>query len=129
VGLSIFDESQPLNLGLILNAASALAPQGFAVVTYLNSRIDALICVNTDSIDHEVTLTLSNFPSNTMIGRATVPAHAGMGTVPTFELLAAILPSGFQYIALNANTSLLFNLSVVMTGSTELHITPWGGTF
>jgi hypothetical protein len=127
VGLSQFDERQPLAVGGTMLNASGLGPQILPPSAILTPvRIDKILVTNTDAIPHLVTLALQSTGPNVILGSAIVPAGQGTAGTPSFDLLAAAVPA-ITGITMDASNSLVVTLAVAVVAPNELDFAILGG--
>lgn len=132
MGNQSFDEKAALSYGTTVLPAHTtdwricLAPN-----TYSAFRVDRIFVASDDTIDHVVRLGfcgINDDPSNSLlIGRATVLAGAGNGTVALAELLALVLNGDLTGLAFAAGFALTLGCDVAMAAGKTLTSTAFGG--
>jgi len=127
VGLSTFDEVQPIVNGVTILNADGTAPKSITTAQTSRIRVDSILVSNTDTIAHVVRLYALISAVAYLIGSVSVPAGQGTAGTPAIDLLASALPITQVGIALAASVTLQASVEVVMTGATVLTINVVGG--
>jgi hypothetical protein len=127
VGLTTFDEKNPLNLVQEIGNATGTSPINFGEFDPLSIRFDQVFCSNDDTIDHVVHLSIQSYGgSHIQFGNVNVPAGAGFAGVPAVELLSGCSPL-LSGITLGPRDNLGISVEVTMVGSSLLYIACLGG--
>jgi len=101
-----------------------------SVLGPLGARYDAIVAVNTDTVDLDLYVGLTDeTPTSQVLGTVTVTAGAGWGTGPAVDVLAALLPAAVQYIALKPGWRLYFGIVSAPASGKFLNVLAMGGNF
>lgn len=127
MGLSIYDEHTAyLAVKVILPA------DGTNVVTLvpnatLERRIDSIVVGSICAAARDVYVRLNDGTTYTNLGAKTVPAGAGGPTVPTVEILSAILPATVTGLVLPVGASIQIALGTAAGAGEEVRFIAIGG--
>lgn len=106
------------------NAAALLSGVTFPL------RIDTWLAASIDTVAREFVVTIQDSSGTyQVITHFTVPAGAGTGGVPVFDVLAAILPATTQGLVLPPNQGVSVNALVALTAAKYAVFTVIGGIF
>lgn len=93
-----FDERK---LGVwALQMDSGATPGSYVYLNTTNvdlQRCDVLLGINSDTIDHLLSVDIAGSGAASLLGQVKLPAGCGYGGVPPVDMIAALLPSNHQY--------------------------------
>lgn len=129
MAFSTFDENLALSAAAFFNSGSSPGIATMINPTTRGFRLDTIMAVNEDVVDHVVSFLTDNGGGAVRIGSATIPAGAGfLGAAPV-DVLADLLPATTNGLVLAG----LFNLEVycetAVTLTNKLTIFAMGGIF
>lgn len=90
------------------------------------ARWDTILATSTDTVDKLLVCSTAGGLPNAL-GSVTIPAGAGNGTVPSVDVLAALLPAGVSGIALPDYAQLVFNLAAAASSGKFVRVIALGG--
>lgn len=127
MSLQAYDERVGLAWG-----KSFLDSDGTALVTVVypgpsGARIDRILATKYGSGDNALRVWLYDSTESFLIGSVAVPGNAGYGSVPTVDVLAAILPAADPTIVLPYGFNLRVSLATALSSSEQLDVTVYGG--
>jgi len=128
MGTQQFSETMPLIDPFIFDNSSGIGQQYFGNATHRETRVDAILVGQNDTIDHVFNLFFDVAGLTVPLGSVNIPAGSGYLGLPMIDVLAAILPVGSAGLALPSGTDFLASLDVAMTGSSTLSVLQLGGT-
>ena len=125
--VSIFNEKVPYSFGKIFTLADLAAPVGAFPGVALATRIDQLIVASDDTVDHDLTLWITNDGNTTPVGTIRIPAGSGVAVAtPAVELISSLPPLGDGCAFFNGG---YFSLSdpVAISAAKTLYVQAIGG--
>jgi len=129
VPLQVYAENWPVvevqKLDHSFTPGSVLVSQ----VSRQSQRIDQIFIVNDDTIDHDVDLAFYDYTTYFVLGRATVPAGAGIMPNAPFELITSVLGVNQTGVVLDSNFTLQVYVYVAPSSGKFLYINALGGLF
>ena len=94
-----------------------------------DTRIDVIQLVNTDSIDHHMSVDYIHGDGSALSCIITIPAGSGVGAVPCVDLLAFIAPSTQHFIWLSSGNGISATLGEAVNTGKQCSLQAWGGSF
>lgn len=84
------------------------------------TRIESLTCRNPDSIDHHFQVAINYQSDATIVGELVVPTLSGVGTVPPFDALAALVENLTRVFLLPPSAQIVIGQVTDLVGSAEV---------
>ncbi len=127
MGLSQFDETVSANVVGRINAGDGTGDVDIGGPTNSTWRIDDILLTNTDTIDHEVALSINCRGEAMELGIIKVLQATGVeGERPT-DILHNVLSIAGDGLVIDANTRIRLRVLVAMVGTAELQFMCLGG--
>jgi hypothetical protein len=125
--LAQYGERFPQNQGLTLLAADVGVAHQVYTGSNTPSRVDAVLCTNSDSIDHILEFSWQPLIGATVVlGSVNIPARQGYANTPPLDVVPILLPHGGSFVCAGGD---LFIVTVVVapTGVTHVDLLALGG--
>ena len=127
VSLQAFDETQPI-LGVTqFTNATGTGSQAVWASSTAAYRIDNILAMNNDTIDHVVNLYLHVSGSDYLIGSANVPTGTGTAGTPAIDVLAAALPAAVVGLPIQSTNGIYAAMAVAVTSGHQVNLAAVGG--
>lgn len=91
-------------------------------------RVDTLLAFNLDTVAHILQVYVGQASSPSFFGQVSVPAGAGFGGAPFFDVLAAIVPTTQQGLWYPAGSEVWVSLVAAPAVGTDVNVASLGGT-
>lgn len=127
MGLSQFDEVQPLQQNLRADNSWGTTPTNTANIPVGRYRIDGILLTSNDVIAHDVDFYYATSGAVREIGSVAVPAGAGYGATPPIDALPLLLGTSTWQLVLPAGDLVLISFEVAITSGQFVDITFFGG--
>lgn len=128
MGLATFDEGAPFYQRTSFVTADGTTLKDIANPPNNRVRVDAIVCINQDTIAHVVNLNMTDGGGNSFLGSLSIPAGQGTNGTPGVDLLAGCLPATVVGVVLPPNARLQASLNVAISGAVQLMVACLGGT-
>lgn len=129
MAFGIFDIRQVYSEGVVWGPVTTPTEHDFSISRGYGSIVSNVIVANSDSIGHVVGLVDWDGAVEILLGVATVPAGAGVGTGDSVDLVAAALPSTIVAIVLADGHDLRVKLGDTTGASGTVWVWVSGGAF
>lgn len=127
MGLSTFDEIFAIENGYIFTNGSGITTHDLVPQVTSDTRIDAILACNNDTIPHVLFLQLGTGSFMFTLGSVSVPAGTGFAGTPTLDILAACLPAAMVGVVIPNGARIQGQLLVAMVGAYILETLALGG--
>jgi len=127
MGLQVFDETQPINRADEWDSGNSPGSHNFTAGSVQTWRVDSIICVNNDVIDHTLGLLMQVNGNPAQLGTLTIPAGAGYTTGPATDVYAYFFGTRVIQLVLQPGDSFQFSIAEAVTGSNEVDLVIFGG--
>jgi hypothetical protein len=92
-------------------------------------RVDYCLFTNSDSVAHTFTIFIDTQNGTGPLGQVVIPAHAGVGSVKPFDVMAALLPPALVGLPLDAGLQLSAASLATLPGGVTVSFITIGGVF
>jgi hypothetical protein len=127
MGLSTFEEVNPLVQQTQILAATGTNLAGVLSGSPRSQRIDSMWAVNTDTIAHVVNVWTSYGGINYLLGSVNLPIGTGIAPTPPIDLLVALFGAGNPGICLSSTSTLSVSAAIAVGGAFAIFVTSLGG--
>jgi hypothetical protein len=128
MGISIYDESLPLNEGASIEDTDSTNWRAIHTGIQSLCRIDSILVTNSDTVDHILNLRLNLDATQTKLCSVSVPAGSGATGLPPVDLILEIPGAMASGIPLYAFSGLEIQAEDAFAEGTGAQITVLGGT-
>lgn len=122
-----FSESYPVYANISITNASGVNAVQSSPACAVPHRWDALYAHSTAPIDHDLLLDAYVGSVQYKLGTVSIPAGAGLTTIPAVELLAALIATPNDGIVLPASAVLRATLAVTLGAGETITVACVGG--
>jgi hypothetical protein len=127
MGLSTFDEKDMFVVQGGLNNASGTGPIAFVGALTRDYRIDSLICVSNDTVDHDVYVYRTFGGVTNILGSTHVPLGSGLTSLPVVELITPTMMGSIGGIFMPIGATLQIQVIVAVSSGKNLYVSAQGG--
>lgn len=127
MGTQVFSEVQPHLTGVKFVNADGTAAKTVGGDSALQTRVDTLLCQNTDTIPHVINVGVNIGGTIYQLGSVSVAAGAGTAGTPCVDLLAAIFPATQVGMQLMASQQLEVSMVVAVVATFTVTVVAVGG--
>lgn len=129
MGISIFDETLADSNPVVFDDGNSPGVLTLTPNDKTLRRVDTILAVNNDTIDHEVSLRINIASAFYWLGSVVIPAGAGFAGTPSIDLLAACVPPTQLGLNLFSFNYLEVDCLVALSSGKGVWITAFGGLF
>lgn len=127
MGLALFNETYPLLETALITATTGTTVIDLGPVQAFPTRLDSVLVTNTAATDVVLNVYLYYQTLQAFVGAVTIPALAGRGVIPIFDLVAAMFNGPNGALVLPVGAKLQGGAGAALTGGDALAITLLGG--
>lgn len=128
MGVSIYDERQPILGQTIILLADGTAWKTLVPASSGLFRVDDVLVTNSDTIAHDVELSIRTGGAEYIVGSVTIPAGQGYLGTPPIKAAATLAPTGQGGWIFTFNQDFRIRTTLAMVGAFALHCVVQGGT-
>src|SRR5712671_365909 len=127
MGISQFDERRPWSQRAIVDNSAGVGLTTVALASFGMARIDVLLAVSNDIIDHVVEVHFGTSAGDAVIGSFTLPAGRGTDGTKAMDVLAECSPATLVSLPLDEGEELDVLMQVAVTIGQTITVTSVGG--
>lgn len=129
MGFAQFDEQKLMSVYQILDDTTTPGEYTFFQSQPFGARVDSLLCLSTDTVDHTIGLAIHLDGYSLLLGQVLVPAHAGSLGIPGVEMITEITSPLMGCILLFDGFQLAMVLDATPNAGKQVAIWGQGGNF
>jgi hypothetical protein len=127
VGISQFDEVAPFIAAGTLQLGDGTGYKAISVVQPTALRLDGIVCLNSDTVDHVVNIALKSAGQEVELGGVNVPAGSGLGGLAVVDLVPSLAPAAIGGILVPPGWYLEALVSVAVASGKSVTVNAFGG--
>lgn len=127
MGIAQYDETAPFVATGSIDNGDGTSYVYISDAQLVNVRLDGVVCLNSDTVDHVVNLAMTSTGGSVELGGVNVPAGSGLGGLAVVDLVPELAPAAIGGFLVPAGYRMQALCAVAVTAGKLVTVNCLGG--